>query len=168
MVCEALTSVKKKEKKKSPQSFPTFECLFHGCSGLGWGKHDSFKFCQGDPVRNWDFMQISCTQDQTPFKCFGKSVWDADPTPLQPPAALNKSCYTTTRSVLLCSHLFPMHFLNISLAYIVVLWDTRIYHSLLWRCNNSNSTKHSCRSREVSLEPAYRKMFSFHSGGLVT
>lgn len=38
-----------------------------------------------------------------------------------PPAALNKSRYTITRSVLPCSHLLPMHFINISLAYIVVL-----------------------------------------------
>lgn len=41
-----------------------------------------------------------------------------------------------------CSHLLPMHFINTSVAYIVVLWDATIYDRALWRCNDSNSTKH--------------------------
>lgn len=60
---------------------------------------------------------------KTHLKCFGKSVCVIEISP-PPPAVLNKSCYTTTGSVLLHSHLFfcSMQFINTLLAYIVA-WN---------------------------------------------
>lgn len=57
-------------------------------------------------MRNSKFMQITCTQDQDSFKVlWEESVCVCEISP-PPPAVLNKSCYTTTGSVLLHSHLF--------------------------------------------------------------